>query len=504
MNYASDKFNFLNQLSLDQDVIDRVSLNLMNIYSGRNDVYVTPLGKDHNPSLILEDFNKVFDKGRYKLNQTLTELEESNKAKFGPRSIAIPWSERQSSLTDSFKISENFNPTLVSLSKLPSGNRLRPVTKDKALNLLKNSTNSGLPYYTRKGIIKHKLLDKYESLLARKDPCILFTRTQESNKTRNVWGFPVIDTLNEMMYYSPLLSFQKKMDYRSVLLEPKQVDRQITKLINRALSENKQIISIDFTAYDTTVKSQLQKISFDYIRSLFQNKYHDDLFYIEERFNTIGIVTPSGVLNGSHGIPSGSTFTNEVGSINQAILITSLPYINLDDIQVQGDDGVYLVPKDKSEDVFNHLESFGLAVNKDKSYVSDNYTIFLQNLYHKDYEKDGVISGIYPVYRALNRILYQERWSNFEDFGIDGKDYYSIRTLCILENCKNHPLFEELTKFILKLDKYSLDVTDQGIVNYVKMINETEGAGEFIKQQYGDDVKGIKSFESFKLVNKLS
>ena len=154
--------------------------------------------------------------------------------------------------------------------------------------------------------------------------------------------------------------------------------------------------------------------------------------------------------------------------------------------------------------LYNAFKKFGLNVNVDKSFESSNYLVYLQNLYHPDFKKDGVIGGVYPTFRALNRIIYQERWANFEDYGIKGKDYYAIRTLSILENCKNHPLFEKLVKFILSKDKYNLEITSSGISDYVKFMSDTEGTQGLIVNQYGDDLSGIRNWDSFLLVKSLS
>lgn len=494
-----DRFPFLETLNLDQDVTDRLSEHLIRTDNGNDSIYTTPLGKDNDIDKLLTDFDKVFKEGSSKINDILYDLEMSNRSKFGPRSIAIPWKDREQSLNDSFDIIE----ILSTIDTYSGKGNLRPLSIAKALALLKNNTNSGLPFYTRKGKVKNRVSDSFDSLLKRKDPCILFTRTQEQKKTRNVWGYPMADTLNEMTYYSPLLAYQRKLAYRSALISPEAVSQSLTRLI---LDKDKDeiIYSVDFASYDTSVGPKLQEVAFSYIKSLFQPSFHSDIDYIKDRFKSIAIVTPSGIRSGDHGVPSGSTFTNEVDSICQVSISKTLSYIKDESFQVQGDDGVYRIPKDKVDELSSKFESFGLKVNKDKSYVSEAYAIYLQNLFHKDYVNNGLIGGIYPIYRALNRLVYQERWSDFEDFGITGKDYYSIRAISICENCKYHPLFKELVKFVVKHDKYSLDVSDQGIANYVRMMSNTYGAGEILNHQYGDNVSGIKSFETFKLIKELS
>lgn len=497
----SANFSFLKNLDVDFSVESKLSRILGYTLKGNNVVLTTPFGKDIGIDNLFEDFNKMFDSNQSKMNSVLLELERSNKAKFGPRSIASPWKDRKPTLLDSFEL-KNYD-TLSKVSPLCGRARLRPLTLENALKYLKNRTSSGLPYMTDKGIIKDRVLDKFDTLLKRKDPAVLFTRTQEGGKTRNVWGFPVVDTLNEMRYYQPLLSYQKELKYRSALISPELVSARLTELVIKSVKSKSQLISVDFSLYDNSVKAQAQKIAFDYIRSLFQPSESDAIDEIAKRFSTIGILTPDGVYNGNHGVPSGSTFTNEVDSIVQATIALSLPFIQDTDFQVQGDDGVYLVPQNQSDQLFENFDSCGLLLNKDKSFVSQHYAIYLQSLYHIDYLKNGNIGGIYPIYRALNRLVYQERWSDFEEFGLNGKDYYSIRAICILENCKHHPLFKELVKFVLKHDKYSLVSSKQGINNYVQMIEDTKGAGEILKHQYGSDVSGIRNFETFKLIKEL-
>jgi len=307
-----------------------------------------------------------------------------------------------------------------------------------------------------------------------------------------------------MMFYAALLEYQKKQDYRASLLGPDEVGRRTVGLVIKAQSESRTLVSIDFTSYDKFVNSYLQKKAFEYIKQLFQSKYSVNIDYIADRFNMIGIITPDGVFNGPHGVPSGSTFTNEVDSIVQMLISIQLPFIDLASMQIQGDDALYIVPDNKEDELFQLFAKFGLSVNKDKSYVSKDFAVFLQCLYDIYYINKGIVGGIYPIYRALNRICYQERWNDFEDYGIKGKDYYSIRTLCILENCKWHPLFKDFVKLIVSEDKYSLDFSSQGLSNYVHMLEKTKGTEGILYNQYGDNVKGIRNFESYKIVKGLS
>lgn len=493
----SSQFN-LHDLDINDNVKSKLIQNLRSTVEGSDTVIVTPLGKNNDPNSLLSGWDKVFQGNISRMNSALLEIEESNRSKYGPRSIQKPWKERKESLAAYFH-DQGGRPVS---SNVNLGNKLRPLSVEKASQLLKNSTNSGLPWYTRKGDIKQTLVSNFEYYLDRQDPCVLFTRTQEQGKTRNVWGYPSADTLNEMRYYAPLLDYQKKLSWRAALNDPDTVDRGITDLINNAMISGKKLVSIDFSAYDASVSKELQRAAFDYIKSLFQNNCAEDLDYIAHRFNTIGIITPDGVWNGSHGVPSGSTFTNEVDSLVQYLVIASLGIVDLSKMQIQGDDGAYAVLAHLVEELFEALERCGLNVNEEKSLVADDHLLYLQKLYHNDYRQDnGLIGGIYSTYRALSRLVYQERWTNFVDEGISGEDYYSLRAISILENCKYHPLFEELVKYVVEIDDRNLRFTENGLRSYIRM-QQKDGTVGNITNQYGD-MGGIKSFESYKLISKI-
>ncbi|GFM95179.1 RNA-dependent RNA polymerase [viral metagenome] len=504
--YANPKkYPFLYTLDLDQDVINRLATHLDRIRIGNDEVFVTPLAKALLPHVVLSEWDKIFQSNESKMNSVLLELESTQRSKFGPRSIAKPWSERKQGVKEYYSFDKySVNHKLILPSNHSSNASLRPLAYDKAMTFLKNSTNSGLPYYTRKGKVKDRTLERIDYLLEQEYPCILFTRSQESGKTRDVWGYPMSDTLDEMRYYRPLLSHQNKLRWRSALLGPTEVDRQVSDMLIRAYHSNLSLVSLDFSSYDKTVNYDLQKAAFRYIKSLFQDEYRAGIDVIFNRFNTIGLVTPDGITSGSHGVPSGSTFTNEVDSIVQYLLALSSNTCRVENMQIQGDDGAYCLEESNVSILYDSFTKAGLNVNVDKSYVAKDYLIYLQRLHHIDYmSKDGLIGGIYPIYRALNRLLYQERWSSFEDFDLQGKDYYSIRTITILENCKHHPLFREFVEFIFKLDKYSLEYSQKALAKYEEMINQGSGTGGLLINQYGDEVRGLQNFETVKLIRSM-
>jgi hypothetical protein len=496
----------INELNLGDNTYAKEKLSnlLTRTTVGSKDILVSPIGK-YGPDKLLSEWRSVFEdavnSGKVS-NEVLISIEDAQADKFSPRSIALPWTKRKANV-DQYFIETNIDYSSLDCSTSASES-LRPLNYINASKFIKKSTSAGLPSMRKKGEVLEETVKDIEYYLNREDPAVLYTRTQEGMKTRDVFGVPLADVLNEMRYYRPILEFQKKLIWRSALSGPERVAKHLTEIIERAVSEGLTLISIDFSAYDTTIKQGLQFKVGQYYKSLFQKSYHSEIDNIIRRKSTIGLVTPDGVMTGPHGEPSGSAFTNEDDSLAQHCIAMSSNAIIEDLLDIQGDDGVYAVKPETVNSLYNTFKKYGLNVNVDKSFESSNYLVYLQNLYHPDFKRDGVIGGVYPTFRALNRIVYQERWANFEDYGIKGKDYYAIRTLSILENCKNHPLFEELVKFILSKDKYNLEVSSRGINEYVKFMVDTEGTEGLIINQYGDDLSGIRNWRSFKLVRSLS
>jgi hypothetical protein len=492
------KYKFLSELDLEDEVINKLSLGLDRIVTGNSIPLRTPLGSGLDADQILSGWDAIFNAKLSMMNEELKTLEFSNRSKYGPRSIAIPWIERRGRVLDFFTLEKSkfMFPDSV-FGSLHS--RLRPITSRKASSFIKNNTSSGLPYLTKKGDVKDISLDKLDNLLNRKDECVLFTRTQEDNKTRTVWGYPYADVLNESRFYRPLLEYQKKQPWRSAIVGPEQVDTRITELIKRARISNSLLLSIDFSSYDSTVKTSLQNGAFNYIKRLFQPEFNEEIHFIQDRFNSIGLITPEGIWRGPHGVPSGSTFTNEVDSIVQYLIAKTIT--SDDQFDIQGDDGVYVT--DDPITLKEAFISYGLNVNDEKSYISDKSVVYLQNLHCIDYIINGKFVGIYPTYRALGRIIYPERYNDYSAYGIEGSDFNSIRTISILENCCYHPLFKEFVEYVSMLDKYSLRYSQSGLTKYIQRIKSISGTEGILAYRRGDEIKGLNGFKTVKLLLEL-
>lgn len=98
-----------------------------------------------------------------------------------------------------------------------------------------------------------------------------------------------------------------------------------------------------------------------------------------------------------------------------------------------GDDGILTFPGITVDKLVTCYESHGQVCNPDKQHASTDDAIVLRRYYHNSYRPDGLMRGIYSTFRALGRLMGQER---FYDPDVWSKEMVELRYLSILENCK--------------------------------------------------------------------
>jgi len=192
---ALKKFNFLKRLGLPDKLLSVLANHLVTQLKGDAEELLTPLAKRVDPLTVLNEWSDIFKENAYKCNDELISLEVSNAAKFGPRSVAVPWSERIDQLRFSYNSQAVNRPTDFHMEK--GHGRLHPVSLDEAVSKSKMSSSSGIPLLSKKAKALDFTLKHFNYLLERKDPCVLYTRTSEKKKTRIVWGYPFADSLLE-------------------------------------------------------------------------------------------------------------------------------------------------------------------------------------------------------------------------------------------------------------------------------------------------------------------
>lgn len=470
----------------------KLSIILSRVDKGSNKVIITPVAERVGPETLISEWNEIFKQNQHRMNKPLLEMEEAQESKYGPRSIAKPWPEIREQALESYNTASNRCDHLSSDAlKSRDKGKLRPLDLANAVKKLKLSTNAGLPTLQQKSTALEDTLADFDNQYEMDWPMVPFIRTQENEKTRLVKGYPLVDVMQESRFFHPLFDYYRNMQCYAAMIGPEEVNKAMTHLISEAVRLGFKCVSGDISAFDDSVGVPLQTKGFDEMKYLLQDKYHDEFDVIAQRFGFKHLVVPNQIWTGEHGIPSGSHFTGLLGSV----VNRKVADVPIELSQFLGDDFAAVV--ENVDELFTKYSNCGLELNTDKTLVSDNYFIFLQNLFHPDYMVDGEIKGIYPTKRALNRLIYPERFSEFHKFDLDGKSYFAIRSLSILENCKYHPLFEIFVKFWLKYEKYAIP-NSQSISQYVKYLNATTGTLG-TTNQHGENVAGLSNFASYKL-----
>lgn len=429
----------------------------------------------------------------------LMELEESQKSKIGPLSIRLPLKDRmkdvESYYTSGFESGNQLSEMELGLLKQQE-RRLRPIDAASSANRLPTNTNSGLPMFKKRNTVREQSI----AMAIRYEPhaAILGWRGQSNGtsvpKQRVVWMFPYSLNISEGQFFVPLFEMLKRLPPFAAWNSMSQVDIGITDiLVNRR--SNQIVLSSDFSGYDQNVTYQ-QKWYFDYLRFMFQSNTHSLIEKLERDFREIGLVIqPDQMVVGKHGVPSGSTFTNLADSIINYLAQISSPMVSdFTRVQVQGDDCVISV--EEVEKHISHLESLGLPANIEKQYASEKTCHYLQRLHSLDHMVQGVAVGAYPTMRALNSLLGQERihegWSS---------EMVSLRTVMILENCKDHPAFEQFVDFVVKFGDKRLIVNLQKILSDKSYIQTAKAIPGFVPT-YNSDA-GLTGLENFSTLRVL-
>lgn len=465
------------------------------IMKGSNLVMVTPAAERAGPENIFNAWKEIFESNLELMNTELIELEREQAEKFGPTSRAKPGGQL---MPDIYNAYEAVKIDTRSLRPVPSRTvNLRPRSIQHAAQATRSNTQAGPPTLEKKGLERENTLRDFDELYAKNLPMVCAIRTQEDWKTRIVYIYPYADIIQENRFFLPLFSVLREQPEFAGFKGPDAVDLAVTKLLLKA-KDNPDLVcfSGDVSGFDQSVKKQLQDAGFAEVKSYFQTQYIDELDEIALRFGTKPLVAPNGrVFTGWRGIPSGSNLTGIIGSVVNRQVLNPLP----GDAQVMGDDFVTLT--DNPDRIFSRYRKVKLDIHPTKSKVKRSSFVYLQRYHSLDYTVDGVAKGIYPCFRALLKLVFPPRRTNFEDYDIRGRDFFAIRSLAILENCRNHPLFVEFVKFWLSYEKYVLP-SKSSIPAYVRMM-ETKSAALGTTNQYGDVIDGLRDFESYKIARQL-
>ena len=462
-----------------------------NVVSGQPEVYRTPFYKGMSLESICDEWNRKLVSIDTQW-PTLMEFEDDLRKKVGPMSVMLPLKERMSDIDSYYdSISKDqvpFDVKAISAAKSEwkGVSRLRLRSEVNTVAVMKKSTNSGSPYFSKRRAVVSKTvpcdvyMDGRDCIMRQNGhewsgAAVLGWRGQEGGpkpkdvKQRVVWMFPFAVNIRELQVYQPLILTFQRLGLVPAWVSMEAVDRRITKMFDTK-GPRDVVVCTDFSKFDQHFNPTCQSVAKELLADLFTGQEAVDWL---ERVFPIKYAIPLAynwgeIRYGIHGMGSGSGGTNADETLVHRVLqheaaISHHTTLNPNS-QCLGDDGVLTYPGISAEDVMQSYSRHGLDMNLEKQYVSKQDCTYLRRWHHTDYRVDGICVGVYSTMRALGRLAMQER---YYDPDVWGEKMVTLRYLSIIENVKYHPLKEEFLDFCIKGDKTRLGLGIPGFLDNI-------------------------------------
>lgn len=243
-------------------------------------------------------------------------------------------------------------------------------------------------------------------------PCVAFYRTQENNKTRLVWGYPFEMVLLEGRFAQPW------MDYAKSNVIPYTVGLNTFALNGRlrSLEWSNTKYCLDWSKFDSTVPRRLIKMAFDVVECCFRTEGWSEQDWrewgiVKLYFMTAPLLMPDGFIyhGRRRGIPSGSWFTQIIGSIVNYLAVNYIAAIEGLVVSPNsvffGDDAV--IGLEGWPDVFRWAkvaETLGMKISVEKQYLTHGTEIHFLGHYW------GHVMPTRPLRETLARLATSERY----------------------------------------------------------------------------------------------
>lgn len=464
------------------------------VRNGYSIIEQTPFNK-HNGGFekILQEWKPTLDTLADKW-PTLVEFENDLAAKVGPMSVMKPLKGRMDDIEAYYsgisqpadEMDQSAIKAVLQEMKLAKGLSIR--SEQRTVDLMKKSTNSGSPYFTKRRNVVNKTVpckvvtknlgaptQILDGGMKEFQACaILGWRGQEGGpkssdvKQRVVWMFPFAVNIQELRCYQPLIEVCQNFNYVPAWVSMEAVDKRITALFDTKGSDD-LVICTDFSKFDQHFNSSLQNAAKAILTAIL-NTSEDSRYWLNQIFPIkyeIPLAYDYGAIrSGKHGMGSGSGGTNADETLAHRALqyeaaIAQNARLNPNSMCL-GDDGVLSYPGVTAKDVMRSYTRHGLEMNPDKQYESKHDCVYLRRWHHQNYRVDGVCAGVYSTYRALGRLCMQERYYDPE---VWSAKMVALRQLSIIENVKYHPLRAEFADFCMKRDKYRLGIDIPGFLS---------------------------------------
>ena len=271
-------------------------------------------------------------------------------------------------------------------------------------------------------------------------PALTFKRSQISNfiidgkldssnikkKYRLVWCVDAATVLVEALYARPLMDviLPSIINYAGG-----KSDDSIGEILLSWWSQCNNWICFDYSAYDSTVPSWLIQDMFDMLKCYFTRESWETLDWVADKFINTRIIMPEGeIYQKHHGIPSGSYFTQIIGTLcNLQVMLTAFVAIYGETeakrkltarsghlmLMAMGDDNVVFCRGEIDVDSISSYihKNFGLNINPakcDKGGSSD-YPVFLK----RQWTPRGANRDIKEL---LVQMIHPEFWRTYDNY----------------------------------------------------------------------------------------
>lgn len=318
---------------------------------------------------------------------------------------------------------------------------------------LNKSSSSGYPFFQKKGKVLSELISQAQTLLQNKAdyiwnwPCTRGFRLQLreslntlSRKIRIMYPYPGSIILLEDTFIMPFVDHFIQTDTFYVIGQNgEKIGNKINNRFNKRL---KRITSADISKFDQSLLNEVIISSFFILRNQLQLTQNESISFdkIVSYFCTSIMVSkskgaPPYAFVKTHGVPSGSGFTNMIDSIAHAIMVEYLYPGLLDQCLICGDDNLF----DSSHvDIKYYFEEFKTVFNMTIDPVKTDHFSTYKSIYFLGFKWINCVRYISPLL-ALNQVLWHADFLTSLDVyerelarsasvllnGKNGKDYFT-------------------------------------------------------------------------------
>lgn len=238
-------------------------------------------------------------------------------------------------------------------------------------------------------------------------------------KTRVIYAMPRVLMNVEKRLQHPLQGVLANCDVFSAWESRTRVAKTISRLF---ACKPRQILSVDFKAFDASVPEVVLEYIFEIIAGWMTSDSGPIVRFAKEAFMRTGILCPANkpspfeYFPGSArtgGVPSGSVLTNLIDSlVNLWVMHYAAHRVGSSVLfsMAQGDDGVYTFQGVPSlSDLAGAVSELGMTISEEKSMMCGDAVHYLQDLHSVEHVPDGLHVGQRPIQHVLNSAMSQER-----------------------------------------------------------------------------------------------